>query len=162
MKPYEDEQFNVQPMSKIQRIPLLVDPQTGQVIPEFQKFYDSLVAGILANDPREIYEISDKSLDPFEFIQTYECKIGNELDKIAKNSLYYQIDIQMNMDRFQNKFRTILGSFYLTILQFTRLSSGDIKMNATQLKTGETEIFFRYDNGFKLISKFDPVIFESV
>lgn len=166
MKPYEDEQFNFQPEPNscpIERIPFLVNPTTGEVTQEFQSFYDELVCGVTHSELGHLYQISDMSCSEDDFNKRYMKAIGSELNKIAGNSDTWRMDIQLNMDRFQNKFRTILGSFYLTIVHTTKTSNDLIDMDKLSLYTGETELFFTYkDSEFCLIPKFNPIEFNQI
>lgn len=166
MKPYEDEQFNVQPEPSsyhISRIPMLVNPTTGQVIPEFQDFYDELVCGITHQGVAHLYSISDNSCRYEEFKERYMKAIGTELNKVVENAETWKIDIQINMDRFKDKFRTILGSFYLTIIETTKTSNDLISIDKLSLYTGCTELFFTYINGeFCLLPKFNPIEFNQI
>lgn len=166
MKPYEDEQLNFQPLPNsypIERIPMLVDPATGQITHEFQSFYDELVCGITHSEVEHLYRISDKSCRESEFNQRYMKSIGDDLKKISENSDTWMMDIQLNMDRFQNKFRTVLGSFYITVIQTTKTSNDLIVIDKLSLYTGETEIFFTYLNGeFCLIPIFNPIQFNQL
>lgn len=166
MKPYEDEQLNFQPVPDsypIERIPMLVDPSTGQVTYEFQSFYDELVCGVTHAEIGHLYSISDRSCSESEFNDRYMKSIGNDIKKISDDSDTWRIDIQLNMDRFQSKFRTIIGSFYITIIQTTRTSNDLINVDKLDLYTGETEMFFTYINGeFCLIPKFNPIEFNQI
>lgn len=166
MKPYEDEQFNVQPFANshpISRIPMLVDPATGNITREFQEFYDELVCGVTHCEIGHLHAISDNLYSLSDFKNEYMKNVGDVISKARKNSEVFNIDIQINMERFKSEFRTILGSFYVTFIEITSMSDDLISSGKMNLYKGVTELFFTYkDNQFCLLSKFTPIEFEQI
>ena len=66
LKPYEDSQpqhiqISSSLRNRIERIPMIVDPSTGQVTKKFQDFYDRIVDAIVTTPPWfDLYSISDQ------------------------------------------------------------------------------------------------------
>ena len=153
--PYEDEQIPFQPgNSSIERIPLLVNPATGQIDPKFQKFYDDLINSIIDRDVKQMYKIADGSLSTSAFDLIFESFI-KKLKSKATDSIYHKVDVQINMDSFKDKFRTIFGSFIVTLISLDSISDEVLEGTRTRVDKLSAELYFTYiENQFKLISFF--------
>lgn len=160
MKPYEDEQFNMMmPSAKIERMPMLVNPTDGQILSQFQKFYDTVVDSLTKNQWRKLYLISDRLLEGEQFGEFYRERIGVKLQKILSHSEpHYKMDIQLNMERFKSSFRSILGSFIVSVMYLYESDMIEIRQMNVEFKRLQTEIFFTYRNGeFQVISSFNTL-----
>lgn len=166
LKPYEDEQIPVSMNNLlIERIPMIVDPSTGNVTSEFQKFYDEIVRCILSEDVDKLYCISDRVITCEEFVSLYNKQIGDALHELLKREqcFDYNIDIELNLQRFKENTRNILGGFIISTIEVASSSSEIIKSQNRYIRRGCAEIFFtyRYDR-FQLISSFSPFILETI
>lgn len=164
LKPYEDSQPSqlIVPtkVGEIQRIPPLVTPD-GMINSEFQTFYNKIVASML-HDPDSLYEISDNVLNYDDFKALLRNTWLNYLCKFFKaDEKCRSIDIELNMDRFQDIHRNILGGFNvitcLTVVEPDEFNSNNY---VTHVEKGNMEILFRYRDKFQIISKFEPFKLE--
>lgn len=168
LKPYEDEQIPaiMNPNRKyIERIPMIVDPSTGQILPKFQKFYKDIVTAIITYDMELLYSISDKSTDILQFKSLYDTKIGNKLNKLVLYTpdTMFKIDIELNIQRFKGGCRNILGSFLINTYEISQSSFEIVDFSDRNIKIGCAEIYFTYRHEeFQLISAFTPYIVSDI
>lgn len=170
ISPYADDQPNIRKIDDdnklIERIPLLCDA-TGQIIPQFQTFYNKVVAAVYSCDWVALYELSDKSLDLDSFIQLIEKQwltlIYNWSNKPDEQRNF---DIELNMQRFQEThFRNIIGGFNIMFyyINITDDQFSEDDNQTTSLVECSTELLFTYKNDeFKIISVFKPILFHNL
>lgn len=133
--------------------------------PEFMKFYQSLIQGIITGDVGLLYKLSDMTLSKEEFENMYLHQIGFELQDVIEltNPKFRGISIEVNPDRLKELHRSLIGG--IRILGY-RLKSSEfegINTNETSFTLLNTEIFYTYKHGeFKLISHFTPFIREQL
>lgn len=168
LKPYEDSQpqhiqISSSLRNRIERIPMIVDPSTGQVTKKFQDFYDRIVDAIVtAPTWFDLYSISDQVLTEKEFISLFESKCGKIWTQFV-NTLYAAkgIDIELNLSRFQKTHRNLIGGFYVIIYMIEDISNDIDESKVTSLKQYKTEILFTYKNDeFKILSILSPFVEE--
>lgn len=168
LKPYEDSQPNRVPTNPattvISRIPILVTEEG--INPQFQEFYNGIVYAFTAFDiPRYdlLYEISDKVVDLASFNMICESIWGKHFNKFLSSKPEGRcIDIELNMSRFQELHRNLIGGFnIMTGYVETRgdLFGIDRKTPTSYLNLHHTEILFRYaENEFKVITQIKPFV----
>ena len=168
LKPYEDSQpQHIQIASNlryaIERIPMIIDPSTGQVTKKFQDFYNSIVDAIVTSPTWfGLYHISDQVLTEEEFINLFQSKCGYIWTQFV-NTLYAAkgIDIELNLSRFQKTHRNLIGGFYVIIYMIKDISNDIDESKVTSLKQYKTEILFTYKNDeFKVLSVLSPFVEE--
>ena len=168
LKPYEDSQpqhIQISPnlKNRIERIPMIVDPATGEVTKEFQEFYDKVVDAI-STSPMwfDLYDISDQTLDEDEFRHLFDCKC-NKVWTQFENTRYAAkgLDIELNLSRFQQIHRNLIGGFYVIIYMIEDILTDIDERRVTTLKQYKTEILFTYKNDrFKVLSVLSPFVEE--
>lgn len=165
LKPYENDQpqhINVA-SHMIERIPMIVDPATGQVTEKFQDFYNKIVNAIVTSPTWfDLYKISDQVLTEEEFINMFISKCGKVWDQYF-NSLFCAkgIDIELNLSRFRFTHRNLIGGFYVIIYMIEDISNDIDESKVTNLKQYKTEILFTYKNDeFKVLSVLSPFVKE--
>lgn len=162
LKPYADSQpeFTKLDTKLIERIPLIIDPATGQITQQFQQFYDQVVRCCTDTNWFNLYNISDKFLDIQEFKNLWISTISPtwtkfvELDNRAKG-----IDIELNIDRFKSTHRNLIGSF-LIMIYMLEIQPNDLEDHSTpMLKQYTTEILFTFKGEeFTVLSCLKPFI----
>lgn len=163
LKPYEDEQpKNISMISterKIERIPNIIDPTTGMVTDEFQEFYDKVVDAITSNDSSKLYELSDKVMIYDDF-KTALDSFSKEINKVVSLPISNRgIDIELNLNRFQEKHRNLIGGFFVITYTLQPNPYIGIKSDSLQLEQKYAELLFTYKLGeFRLLSTFSPFI----
>lgn len=164
LKPYEDSQPNNLSMNSklIERIPNIVDPNTGCVTEEFQTFYNNIVECITSINWSRLYEFSDKCMTESQFMHSIKSKIEPVWESfldVPDNAR--GLDIELNLQRFQEKHRNIIGGFYVMIY-FLKDVDNDISDEPDKcLNEYFTEILFTYKNNkFVVVSKLNA--FESI
>lgn len=163
LKPYEDDQPKQVDLSScnnyIERIPHIVDTSTGRITDEFQSFYNELTKAVLLNDDHLLYELSDKVMKEDTFKTYYQ-----PLKKILSDALNLYdnqkgIDIELNIKRFENNHRNLIGGFFIMLYTLTN-DDNDIFLSRSKkvnLKLLQTEVLFTYKRSkFRLISYFQP------
>ena len=154
LKPYEDSQpqhiqISSSLRNRIERIPMIVDPSTGQVTKKFQDFYDRIVDAIVtAPTWFDLYSIESKCGKIWtQFVNTLYAAKG--------------IDIELNLSRFQKTHRNLIGGFYVIIYMIEDISNDIDESKVTSLKQYKTEILFTYKNDeFKVLSILSPFVEE--
>ena len=158
LKPYADDQLSTSMNSElIERIPMLVNPLSGEVIPEFQNFYEAVVSAVLNENISALYDISDKKLDKSQFNYFYNKRIGKEIRPfLPKQSAINNIDIELNMGRFQDGCRNILGGLYINGYRCEMVVFNEVLGTTTQRGIFvHGELLFTYKNKeFELLSFF--------
>lgn len=168
LKPYENDQpQHIQISSNvryaIERIPMIIDPSTGQVTKKFQDFYDRIVDAVVTSPTWfDLYRISDQVLTEKEFINLFESKCGKIWAQFVNTSYAAKgIDIELNLSRFRFTHRNLIGGFYVIIYMIEDISSDIDESKVTNLKQYKTEILFTYKNDeFKVLSVLSPFIEE--
>lgn len=168
--PYADSQptCNVLPSKVLERIPPLVT--TSGINLQFQQFYERIVSAIgeiyTAGDINidKLYKLSDKSIEPGDFTLLLISRWGEHWDKFkisASSGSSCGIDIELNMDRFQNLHRNLIGG--LNIMTYrTDLCEDEFNHNCSipTIVESHTELLFTYswDHKFVLLSQISPFI----
>lgn len=168
LKPYEDSQpKHIQTSAivrhAIERIPMIINPSTGQVTSKFQNFYETIV-DVVATSPTwsDLYSISDQVLSEEEFTNLFMSRCGKIWTRFT-NRLYAAkgIDIELNLSRFEKTHRNLIGGFYVIIYMIEDISNDIDESKVTSLKQYKTEILFTYKNDeFKVLSVFSPFVEE--
>lgn len=170
ISPYADSQQShvVLPSKVIDRMPPLVS-ETG-INPEFQKFYEDLVLAIAGDKPDyqiyidRLYELTDKSIDIESFAALIQSQWSSHWDSFRYDSRSTNskgIDIELNMDRFQNVHRNLIGGFNI-ITYHTIVSIDEFSGNRTsKVVQAHTELLFTYkDDKFVLLVQLTPFVQE--
>jgi hypothetical protein len=141
---------------QISRFPPLVDEQG--INPKFQQFFDTIVACFLEDKLESLYEISDKSVSEQHFYQLGILKWKPHLMEYAKASSR-GMDVELNMDRFQQLHRNIIGGFNVITYHINEKNNEFGDGILTEFKQCSTEILFTYKNGdFKIIPVFSSFL----
>ena len=160
LKPYEDEQPDSLSMKttdgySIQRIPPLVD--ANGISREFQEFFNKVVNYITHGQVDDLYTISDKAMSCKEFIEAWNCRIGNQIAELLEMPVNKRgFDIELNINRFKQIHRNLIGGFFIIMYKLEDEASSMLKTHSCSLIQQHTEILFTYKDGFKLISKISP------
>lgn len=166
LSPYADDQpkylemqetdYEISPVRNIERIPRLVDP-TGQINPEFQIFYNHLVKYVCEHNVDGLYDLSDKSISKEQFTQMYEENISKKLAEFYSYKYNSRgIDMEVNLSRFENKHRNLIGGIYL-IIYYVKEAEFEGITTSPSLEQMFTEILFTYKRGgFCILSAFSP------
>jgi hypothetical protein len=171
-KPYNDTQperiFITNP--SLQRMPPLAGLEG--ILPEFQKFFDSVVEGVIefieSGKSSKLYLLSDKALSSSEFEALLQKHWKKHSEEYANTVMFCRgFDVELNMERFhQDIHRNMLGG--LNVMTYT-LSVDDDEFSendkVTGLKKSNTELLFTYrpfTEEFLIISKFSPFKGEDV
>ena len=166
LKPYADEQPEKLSMQYsdtykcIERIPPIVDH--NGITDEFQTFYNKVVESITENSPKMLYEISDKVLDYVEFENTYQSTLGQRLSEILDHPRSERgLDIELNLGRFKQIHRNIIGGFYISTYVLEDCKFNGICAEGRSLKQEHAEILFTYKEGeFVIISAFSELVVD--
>lgn len=162
LKPYEDSQPERVPTvsSKICRIPPLVD-ENG-INPKFQTFYEKLVDAILFFDYSALYSISDQLISAKEFEALCTVNWSNHFSAwLLAVPRCRSIDIELNLERFQNLHRNLVGGFNIMTMHLTETQDEFSDRKVTTLKLAHTELLFKYvHNEFKIVTHINPFMME--
>jgi hypothetical protein len=143
----------------IQRIPPLVD-RDGEIIPEFQEFYTTLVTCIVYARFDQLWELTDKLLTVEDFTATCERVWGDifsQYKSTAENSR--GLDIELNMTRFRDIYRNIIAGFCITTFYINVSDDEFGRGKLTKLTQASTELLFTFRNDeFQIITDIKPFI----
>lgn len=145
---------------EIERIPMIVNPDTGQVTDQFQQFYDKIVHALTIDKQWEqLYELTDTSLSADEFNSMLKgVGIADTWDRFWNTSDSSRgVDIELNLGRFQSQYRNLIGGFLVMIYMIASNDNDLCNYPVLELKRYTTEILFTYSNGqFKVLSTIKP------
>ena len=160
LKPYEDSQPTNLSMCnrQVERIPLLIDPNTGHPTPKFQKFYDNIVTNCSDRVWFGLYDISDKCISREDFNSLWLSNIRPLWAKyVTADSNKRGLDIELNLDRFQQSHRNLIGGFFIIFYVIDLVETELCDYPRPNLKQYKTELLFTYkDDEFKLLSILNP------
>lgn len=168
ISPYADSQPShiILPSEVIDRMPPLVSEEG--INPEFQKFYEELVLAIAEDKPHyqihvdKLYELTNTDIDIDSFSALIESQWGAhwyEFRNDSKSINSRGIDIELNMNRFQEIHRNLIGGFniitYHTIINRDEFTGYHIP----KIVRAHTELLFTYKNNkFVLLPQFSPFV----
>ena len=141
----------------LSRIPLLMDPQTGEMNPKFQEFYENVVKALKKRDIRKLYHCSDLTVDKETFSKLVDDSgIFREIENLETfHILGRNLDVEVDVSKFQGPFRNIICGFIVSY--YTIELKQDEDRCWSVLKQRTTELLFTYiDHEFMLITKFMP------
>lgn len=155
------------PSYYVQRIPPLVN-ENG-IIPEFQSFYEKVVCAIGAIFSKEecgieqLYELTDMSIDKTSFYKLIDTQWGWLIDAYYSVSFNHHttgLDVQLNMQRFKDIHRSIIGGFNITTY-YTNVYPDSFNAEIMIPKTflHSTELLFTYKNNkFLMLSSVNSFV----
>lgn len=164
LSPYADDQPNVEVKSNIQRMPPLA--VRGVINTEFQKFFNR-VANAFQTDALDEYHIANvlfENSNNCATITDMQCLVGDTWHNVitAYNTACPACrgaDIEINLDRFHQLHRNIVGS--LNVMLFYVDSQSMYKIYSSKLHQVSTELFYTYkDNKFYLLPTITPFVEE--
>ena len=145
---------------KLDRMPMLVDPSTGQPTAEFKTFVDKICKCVTENRLDCLYELSDQCLTEENFIESIVEMFGKSWKTyLSANPKRRGIDIQFNRDRLEGAHRCLVGGLYV-LTYVINLNKSDMRsFTSGAIKLYRTELLFGYkDNQFKILSSFTPFV----
>jgi len=161
LKPYQDNQPDItigtNSKSKlVQRMPIIVNEHG--ILPEFQDFYDKICSYISDNNVEGLWTISDKAIEMEKFNELYDLMIGQHITKLLDTPECARgIDIELNIDRFKELHRNMIGGFNIMTYQLSESPYEGVSSVETILDKKYTEILFTFKQGeFLIISHFKP------
>ena len=158
--PYADSQPDKLNLTnkRLTRMPPLATPDG--INTEFQEFFDKIVAAILSQKYYDLHTLSDMSLSEADFNHIIEENWDNHwMSFYMCKPESRGLDIELNMDRFQDIHRNMVGGFnimtYHLAVKPDEFSDGK---NITELTVSSTELLFTYKlgSGFQIITTIKP------
>jgi len=148
----------------LSRFPPFATPEG--VLPEFQQFFDNIVTGVFSyfqNQTHEqLYIISDGLLRSNGFYNTLNKVWGPYCSRYNEAGiLHTNMDIELNVDRFQELHRNILGGIRILTYIIDICDDEFCEGKNTSIKIASTELLFTYqvsNNQFTLLSVITPFI----
>lgn len=168
--PYADCQPNhiILPSTLLDRMPALVS-ESG-INPRFQSFFERLVIAVAGDkinysvDVSKLFELTDKNVSLKEFSTMIDDAWSSHFSAMkSSNSSLMQtgIDIELNMDRFQEIHRNLIGGFNVITYHIDMNTDEFTGALVPKLTKAHTELLFTYKNNeFVLLPCFSAFTYE--
>lgn len=167
--PYANDQpgqLNMQHQT-LQRFPALATAEG--INPDFQQFFDSIVNAITQQRYFELFQLSDNAISEQSFSALIENNWDNHwMEFYMSNPVARGLDIELNMDRFKELHRNIIGGFnimtYHLNVKHDEFQPEGTNTQVTEFVKASTELLFtyKYAKGFELISRIQPFTKETI
>lgn len=170
ISPYADSQPNhiILPSKLLDRMPALVS-ESG-INPRFQSFFERLVIAVAGDkincsvDVSRLFELTDKNVSLEDFSTMIDDAWCSHFSAMkSSNSSYMQtgIDIELNMDRFQEIHRNLIGGFNIITYHIDMNTDEFTGALVQKLTKAHTELLFTYKNDeFLLLPCFSAFTYE--
>lgn len=168
--PYADCQpkYMILPSKLLDRMPALVT-ESG-INPKFQSFFERLVIAVAGDkinysvDVSKLFELTDKNVSLEDFSTMLDDVWRSHFSAMqSSNSSLMQtgIDIELNMDRFQEIHRNLIGGFNVITYHIDMNNDEFTGALVPKLTKAHTELLFTYKNDdFVLLPCFSAFTYE--
>lgn len=168
--PYADCQpkYMILPSKLLDRMPALVT-ESG-INPKFQSFFERLVIAVAGDkinysvDVSKLFELTDKNVSLEDFSTMIDDVWRSHFSAMqSSNSSLMQtgIDIELNMDRFQEIHRNLIGGFNVITYHIDMNNDEFTGALVPKLTKAHTELLFTYKNDdFVLLPCFSAFTYE--
>ena len=152
------------PSKLLDRMPALVS-ESG-INPKFQSFFERLVIAVASDkvnydvDVNKLFELTDKDIS-IENFSTMIDDAWNSHFSAMKASMQTGVDLELNMDRFQEIHRNLIGGFNLITYHIDMNTDEFTGALVPKLTKAHTELLFTYkDDEFVLLPCFSAFTHE--
>lgn len=170
ISPYADSQPNhiILPSKLLDRMPALVS-ESG-INPKFQSFFELLVIAVAGDkinfdvNVDELFDLTDKNISVEDFSTMIDNLWGSHFSAMKSSnssSMQTGIDIELNMDRFQEIHRNLIGGFNVITYHIDMNIDEFTGALVPKLTKAHTELLFTYKNDdFVLLPCFSAFTYE--